>query len=46
MKTLSYIIDIGSFCIMLFMFDINFIIALILSTLLGWSVRLLFLRSA
>lgn len=39
MKEMSYAIDLGVFAILLFAFDVNFIVAFIISEAIGWSIR-------
>ena len=42
MKTISYIIDLAVFFILLFAFDANWIVALIISEIVGWFIRSMF----
>ena len=44
MKTLSYIIDLAVFFILLYVFDVNWIIAFIISEIVGWSIRAIFIK--
>jgi len=43
MKTLSYIIDLAVFFILLYAFDVNWIVAFIISEIVGWSIRAAFI---
>jgi len=42
MNTISYIVDLTVFFILLFIFDVNWIIAFIISAIIGWSIRAMF----
>ena len=44
MKAVSYIADIGVFCVMLFVFDINFIVSFLVSMGVGMGIRHFFCR--
>lgn len=43
-KALSHIIDWTIFLILIFLFDVGFILALVISMGVGWSIRLLFCK--
>ncbi|MBN1991672.1 MAG: hypothetical protein JW953_03140 [Anaerolineae bacterium] len=42
MKTISYIVDLTVFFILIFAFDMNWIVAFIISEIVGWSIRAMF----
>jgi hypothetical protein len=42
MKTICYIIDLAVFFILLFAFDVNWIVAFIISEIVGWFIRSMF----
>ncbi len=44
MKTLSYIIDLTVFFVLLLVFDVNWIVAFIVSEIVGWSIRAIFVK--
>ncbi|MCK5805786.1 MAG: hypothetical protein KAI66_23345 [Lentisphaeria bacterium] len=44
MKAVSYIADIGVFCVMLFVFNVNFIASFFVSMAVGIGIRHFFCR--
>lgn len=43
MKTVSYIVDLAVFFILLYAFDVNWVVAFIISEIVGWSIRAAFM---
>jgi hypothetical protein len=44
-KTLSHVVDLTIFFILIFAFDVGFLVALVISVGVGWLIRLIFCRN-
>ena len=44
MKTVSYIVDLAVFFILLYAFEVDWIVAFIVSSIVGWAIRAVFVR--